>query len=103
MRNFLPLLSLLLLSACATASLGPGIGGRELIAQDVNGVPVAGAKPLTLRFEGGRASGSAGCNSFSGSYQASEGRLEFGPLATTRMACRPADRPGDDLHPLPAC
>jgi heat shock protein HslJ len=89
MRTLLPLLSLLALSACATASLGPGIGGRELIAQDVNGVPVAGPKPLTLRFEGGRASGSAGCNSFSGSYQASEGRLEFGPLATTRMACTP--------------
>lgn len=89
MRSLSLLLSLAALSACATAGLGSGLGGREWVAQDVNGVPVAGARPLTLRFEGERASGSAGCNSFSGSYEAGEERLEFGPLAATRMACEP--------------
>ena len=90
MRSLLPLLGLFTLSACASAALGPAFTGRELVAQDVNGVPVAGSKPLTLRLDGGRASGSAGCNSFTGSYEIeSEDRIEFGPLATTRMACEP--------------
>jgi heat shock protein HslJ len=89
MRNLL-LLSLIALSACATASIGPRFDGRELVAEAVNDAPVAGARPLTLRLDGGRASGNAGCNSFSGTYKLSEERLEFGPLATTRMACEPA-------------
>ena len=34
-----------------------------------------------------RVTGSGGCNRFSGSYEAGEGTLSFGPLASTRMAC----------------
>ncbi len=90
MRTVTLLLALSALGGCATAGLGPNLGGREWVAQDVNGAPVSAAKPLTLRFDGGQASGSAGCNTFSGSYKLREDRLEFGPLATTRMACEPA-------------
>jgi heat shock protein HslJ len=89
MRNLL-LLSLLALSACAAGSLGARFDGRDLVAEAVNDAPVSGTRPLTLRLENGRASGNAGCNTFSGSYKLSEERLEFGPLATTRMACDPA-------------
>ena len=35
-----------------------------------------------------RVSGSGGCNSLNGSYELDGDRLTFGPLATTRMACR---------------
>jgi len=31
--------------------------------------------------------GSGGCNRFTGAYEAGEGTLTFGPLASTRMAC----------------
>jgi heat shock protein HslJ len=42
----------------------------------------------TLLLEGGSASGSAGCNTFNGSYTLAEEQLTFDPaIATTRMAC----------------
>lgn len=42
----------------------------------------------TLRFdEGGRVQARFDCNRGGGSYQISEGKLSFGPLISTRMAC----------------
>lgn len=35
----------------------------------------------------GMASGNAGCNRFSGSFEEDRGTIAFGPLASTRMAC----------------
>lgn len=47
-----------------------------------------GAEPLTLTFgEGGRVSGTTGCNNLMGQYDVMDGGLTFGPLATTRRAC----------------
>lgn len=45
------------------------------------------AATLLLDETSGRASGYAGCNTFSGSYLLSGESLTFGPLAMTRMAC----------------
>ncbi len=43
---------------------------------------------LTLAFaDGGKVSGSAGCNNFMGTYQASGSSLSFGPAAATRRMC----------------
>ncbi|MBC8642623.1 META domain-containing protein [Caballeronia sp. EK] len=57
-------------------------------------VPHAGendARALTLDFStanGHRlASGFSGCNRYSGTYDLKDGKLTFGPLAGTRMAC----------------
>lgn len=47
---------------------------------------VAGST-LTMKFDNGQVSGSAGCNTFSGSYTVEGDELTFGPLATTRKAC----------------
>ncbi|MDR5812853.1 MULTISPECIES: META domain-containing protein [unclassified Caballeronia] len=48
-------------------------------------------QPLTLDFSTAsgrrRASGFAGCNRFAGTYDLKDGKLSFGPLAGTRMAC----------------
>ncbi|HVE09923.1 MAG TPA: META domain-containing protein [Paraburkholderia sp.] len=48
-------------------------------------------QPLTLTLStanGERlASGYSGCNRFTGTYQLRDGKLSFGPLAGTRMAC----------------
>ena len=86
------LLSLALAACAGTAVSGSDIGGGEWRATDVNGVPVAGERPLTLRFDaGGRASGSGGCNSFTTDYRKrSDSRLEFGPVVATEMACEAA-------------
>ena len=84
------LLALLAFSACATSATAAKIEGRDWRAQDVNGVPVTGDRPPTLRLQGKRATGNAGCNNFAGSYKLKSGRIEFGPVISTRMACDPA-------------
>ncbi|WP_250512592.1 META domain-containing protein [Caballeronia sp. INDeC2] len=57
-------------------------------------VPHAGesdARPITLDFSTAsghrQASGFSGCNRFAGTYDLKDGKLTFGPLAGTRMAC----------------
>lgn len=42
---------------------------------------------FTLLAEGHKVQGSAGCNRMMGTYELEGGKLKFGPLATTRMAC----------------
>lgn len=53
----------------------------------LDGRPVARRSNPSVSFEAGRISGNASCNRFSGSYAFARGRLNTGPLATTRMAC----------------
>jgi heat shock protein HslJ len=84
--------ALLALSGCAAAGPeGRTLGAGAWRAVDINGFPVAATPPVTLQLGDGKASGSAGCNSFSGTYdlKPKEG-IRFGPLATTRMACEAA-------------
>jgi heat shock protein HslJ len=42
---------------------------------------------ITIAFEDGQVSGSAGCNSYSGEYQVNGKKIKFGMLASTLMAC----------------
>ncbi len=44
-------------------------------------------RPVMLRFRDGEVAGSSGCNGVGGTYSIQEGRLVFGPLMGTRMAC----------------
>ncbi|SMG46366.1 META domain-containing protein [Paraburkholderia susongensis] len=65
----------------------------------VRAVPSKDQGPLTLTLstEGGQrhASGFSGCNRFMGSYMLKDGKLGFGLLAGTRMACTSA---GGDIE-----
>jgi heat shock protein HslJ len=65
-----------------------------------NGANGSAAQPITLNFstEGGqrKANGFSGCNRFAGTYDLTDGKLSFGPLAGTRMACAPG--PGRALE-----
>jgi heat shock protein HslJ len=55
--------------------------------QTIAGRPaVPGTRP-TLNFANGRVNGNTGCNSFNGDFRLDAGRLNAGPLATTRRAC----------------
>jgi heat shock protein HslJ len=56
--------------------------GGELVA-------VPESVEATARFEAGHVSGSAGCNTYGGSYELAGARLTLGPLAMTRKACPP--------------
>lgn len=54
----------------------------------LNGAPIQSGRLPILAFDAeGRASGSSGCNRFSGGYSLDDDKISFGPLASTRMAC----------------
>ena len=58
------------------------------LLEDLGGRGVIDMAQTTLEFDGeGRASGSGGCNRFTGSYTFTDGELSFGPLAGTKMMC----------------
>ncbi len=42
---------------------------------------------MTLVMSGGKATGSGGCNSFSGDYRLSGSTVAFGDVASTAMGC----------------
>ena len=48
--------------------------------------PISGTT-MTATFEDGQVHGSAGCNSYSGSYQVSGDTITVGAIAITEMAC----------------
>lgn len=51
--------------------------------------PVPSGIRATIRFDGGRVGGSAGCNHYSGPAHRSGGQVSFGPLAVTLRLCPP--------------
>jgi heat shock protein HslJ len=56
----------------------------------VEQIGTANPERYTLELQpGGAVLVRADCNRGRGSYKISEGRIEFGPIATTRMACPP--------------
>ncbi len=48
---------------------------------------VTRAHKPTIRFENGRVTGNASCNTYFGGYSAEGAELELGPLGATRKAC----------------
>lgn len=55
--------------------------GRKALMSTLRGTT------LTLSFAGGTVSGSAGCNTFRGTYKVQGDRVAIGRLSTTRKAC----------------
>jgi heat shock protein HslJ len=79
-------------SATAQPTKGPPLVGTEWTLVDLGGQRAGlgsgdKAATLTLAADGNHASGFAGCNRMSGSYQLNGATLRFGPMAVTRMAC----------------
>jgi heat shock protein HslJ len=78
----------------APASSGtPTPAGVDWLLLSIEGQPVAPGSPshltgLRLDPKSSAASGRAICNQFQGHYDLDDAGLRFGPLATTRMACR---------------
>jgi heat shock protein HslJ len=73
-----------------TGRLTPGdLSGVEWRLSKLGDEPAPAAPEVTLRFEGLRASGSAGCNQYFGEIRAgaTPGEISFGPLGATKMAC----------------
>jgi len=50
-------------------------------------VDVLPGSVVTLDFQAAQVSGNASCNNYSGTYQATGSKIEFGPMAATRKMC----------------
>jgi heat shock protein HslJ len=75
-------------SAAASVGGAAELDGTTWNLTEIGGTAVTATAPPTLVFaSGGMVSGLAGCNTFSGTATIGAGTIEFGPLATTRMAC----------------
>lgn len=82
---YITLIFLFLLTACA--GRGDGLEGTTWVLVELNGSQPLEGTTLTLNFEEGSAGGSAGCNSFGGSYQLKGDAITFSEIASTLMAC----------------
>jgi heat shock protein HslJ len=79
----------LVLAACNTVNrpAAPDLDRSAWTLAELDGAATA-PDAVTLRFEGGRASGSDGCNRFGSPYESGSGRLAFGaPRVGTQKAC----------------
>ncbi len=102
LRSTIAALALLAsLGACGysqDAPVTPRLGGTEWTVTELYDSrvllpPEGGAPNILFAVEDRTASGSTGCNRFSGGYTLAEDRINFGPVAATRMACpEPLDR-----------
>lgn len=67
------------------------LSGTNWLVEDVAGRGVVENSQATIRFdEGGRVSGSTGCNLFNGAVTIKANTIKFGQMATTRRACLPS-------------
>jgi heat shock protein HslJ len=58
--------------------------------EEIGGRPVAAGTRVALDLGAdGRATGTGGCNRFSGSAKIDDGTIAFGPVASTKMMCAP--------------
>ena len=82
-----------LTAGCATAAHGqppaPGnvLAGTAWTLVSLNGDPLVEGTAVTLRFDNTAVEGTGGCNTYSGSYTASEDSLNLGDVVRTEMAC----------------
>ena len=62
--------------------------GTEYRVTAIGGQPVSGQRPMTVKFgEDGRVGGFGGCNTYGGSFGETDGKITFGDIISTMMAC----------------
>ena len=87
-------LTSVLSAACTSMTSAPDVpdlDGTAWVLASLPGRSLVEGATATLQFEGGRASGTDGCNRYSTSYNADGSKLKFGAAgAATMMACAPA-------------
>lgn len=66
---------------------GAMLAGTHWEIEAVNGRSVRLDRPTDIRFTADRIEGRAGCNSFGGQYQVSDGVLRTSGVISTKMAC----------------
>jgi heat shock protein HslJ len=90
-KCFYSVVALLFVFGCATtetARQAPLLGPMWNLAELNNEkIQLPGPQVPHLRFETEKVTGNDGCNNFFGGYSLDRNSLEFGMLASTRMAC----------------
>jgi heat shock protein HslJ len=82
------LLTTLLLSACSlSAPAGDPLDGTSWQLSALGDRSPVEGTTVTLGFEDGRATGSAGCNSYGGAYEVDGEKIVFREVASTLMLC----------------
>jgi len=66
---------------------GNTLDGTSWMLVTLNGQPALKDSTVTLNFAAGKAAGSDGCNSYTGSYNADGTNIKFDQMASTMMAC----------------
>ena len=83
----------LLLTSCAfigSGGISTALDNTGWVLERLHGEPVMQGRQLTLNFEKENINGSAGCNSYSGSYNGdNDGAWHITNLSFTEMACNP--------------
>lgn len=74
-------------ASTAKQSNQASLAGTQWVVQTLAGQPPMAGTTLTAEFSERDISGSAGCNHYSGSYQASDSHLTIGTVAMTEMYC----------------
>ena len=74
-------------STASGDSLAQAVEGRVWSAEAIGGKDVVDGTKVTLKIEGGRVSGKAGCNLYGGPVEINGERIKFGALFSTKMAC----------------
>ncbi|WP_162530684.1 META domain-containing protein [Rhodovastum atsumiense] len=67
--------------------LRDGLENHRWLLVSYGGHPVLDGTRITAAFRDGRVSGTAGCNSYSASYERSARELDIGPAISTRIYC----------------
>jgi heat shock protein HslJ len=79
------------LAACDTpassSSFADEIRAHTWAAEAINRKDVVDGTHVTLKIEGNRVSGKAGCNGYGGPAEIEGERITFGALFSTKMAC----------------
>jgi len=90
------LLMVPILAGCSSFAASPSAAGGGVtdlpgtswtLVEIGGSAPAGDAKPTLVFGTDGTVTGNSGCNTFNGTVTIDGSTIEFGPLATTRMAC----------------
>lgn len=89
-RGFTLLAAMLVGVGSAMADAPPEGPFGQWRVESIVGQPASAKAAVTIAIgTDGRATGSGGCNRFSGSVKVDGGAITFGPATSTRMMCEP--------------
>ena len=81
------LLMVLVLAGCSQAASVNDLEGTSWTVTEMGGTPLVEGTSITAQFADGKIGGSAGCNSYGGTYEVTTEGVSISDLTSTMMAC----------------